>query len=336
MLLRSISFLILSFSVYAQAASFSPAVRDGGSRFLARSLGSACYSMDSLQRGLPCNPAMVAKISDSHVDGDFFLGSNMDYVRDAEALLNNQSEENINRLFSRREKVDGEVSIEASFQSPTWGLSIEPYRLVYVNQFQNPAMPMVDMVISEERNIKAQVASYVSENLYAGLQLRYSHVRFLGGYFSLSDALTEPDKVFQARTQNFVFFEPGFLYAWEDQLWKPQVSAVLTQVGYSSDKSDEYPIRPQGLLGASIKPLVPLGTLELGMQFQIHSETENAKEAFRGALTYQVGILQAVLAASLKEHSVGFLMSFQNFSSGLTYWSDDYNKTVFLQLGVRL
>jgi hypothetical protein len=44
----------------AQAAALPSFMRDGNSRFLARSLGSACYTMDSVQRTLPCNPAAIA------------------------------------------------------------------------------------------------------------------------------------------------------------------------------------------------------------------------------------------------------------------------------------
>lgn len=339
MLLRIVSLITLTFaSLAAHAATYSPAIRDGGSRFLARSLGSACYSMDSLRRGLPCNPAYVAKEKSPRFDTDLLLGSNMEYLREAESLLNGNSDEAaVAKMFSRREAVDGEISIEASFQRPTWGISVEPYRLVYVYQFENSSLPMVDMIASEEQSIKAQLASFTAGNFYAGLQLRYTHVKYVGNYFSVVEAVAgDNDELFEIHNQDILYVEPGLLYAWEDALWEPQISAMLSQWGVSDKKTEQYPIRPQGLLGASVKPALPLGLLEVGVQFQIHNETENFQDAVRGAVTYQLGVLQGVLSASQYDQAAAFLATYKSFSTGLSYWSERTNKSVFVQFGVSL
>lgn len=339
MLLRQVLFSItLALGVGAQAATYSAAVRDGGSRFLVRSLGSSCYSMDSLRRGLPCNPAYVAKEKKPRFDTDFLLGSNLEYLREAEALLNGASDEAaVAKMFSRREAVDGEISIEASFQRPTWGISVEPYRLVYVYQFENSSLPLVDLIASEEQSLKGQIASYTAGNFYAGLQLRYTHVRFVGNTFSVAElAAGDRDHLFEIHNQNILYFEPGLLYAWEDTPWEPQLSAMLSQWGVSDKKTEQYPIRPQGLLGASVKPVVPLGLLEVGFQIQAHSETENIQDAIRGALTYQLGVLQTVLSASQYDQAAAFLVTYQSFTTGLSYWGERHNQSVFLQFGVSL
>lgn len=339
MLLRAfLSISLFMMALSAGAATYSPALRDGGSRFLVRSLGSVCYSMDSFRRGLPCNPAFVAKEKAPRFDADLMLGSNMEYLREAEELLDGKSDEQaVAKLFSRREMVDGEISVEASFQRPTWGISVEPYRLVYVYQFENAALPMVDMIASEEQSIKAQLASFTSGNFYAGLQLRYTHIKYIGNSFSVAEAMAgDNEKLFEIHNQDILYVEPGLLYAWEDTVWEPQISAMLSQWGVSSKKSEQYPIRPQGLLGASVKPAVPLGLLEVGVQFQIHNETENFQDAVRAAITYQLGLLQAVLSGSQYDQSAGFLATYKNFSTGLSYWSEKQNKSVFIQFGVSL
>nr|BFD60298.1 hypothetical protein CKG001_24050 [Bdellovibrio sp. CKG001] len=338
MLLRLLVLFAAMSALTAQGATYSPVLRDGGSRFLVRSLGSVCYSMDSFRRGLPCNPAFVAKDKAPRFDVDLMLGSNMEYLREAEELLNGKSDEQgVAKIFSRREMVDGEISIEASFQRPTWGVSIEPYRLVYVYQFENAALPMVELIASEEQSLKAQLASFTSGNFYAGLQLRYTHIKYIGNSFSIAEAMAgDNEKLFEIHNQDILYVEPGILYAWEDAVWEPQISAMLSQWGVSSKKSEQYPIRPQGLLGASLKPTVPMGLLEVGMQVQIHNETKNFQDAVRAAITYQLGLLQAVVSGSQYDQSAGFLATYKSFSTGLSYWSERQNKSVFVQFGVSL
>lgn len=322
----------------AQGSSLPSALRGGASRFISRALGSACYTMDSVERGLPCNPASVAKDRESRFDADLLMGSHMKYIQEAQDILGgNDSPEAVSKFFSHRDTVEGEASFEASFQTSTWGLGVEPYRFIAVTRMQNPALPMVDVIIAQEQSVRTQLASYVGENFYAGVQARYTHVKFIGEYFALTEAFAgDKDELFVKRTQDLVYLEPGFLFAWEEQPWKPQISAVLANWGYSSEKTDEYPIQPEGLLGASIKPFVPLGLLELGIQFQINSETQNARDAFRAAMAYKLGILQLIASASDYDRSAGFTVTFRSFSSGLSYWDQDDSRGVFISFLVTL
>ncbi len=330
--------MILCFSLWVQAIELPSFMRDGSTRFLSRSLGSACYSMDSVERGLPCNPAFVAKARDPRFDGDLFLGSNVDYLKEAERLLNGQATEaDVAKIASRRDYSQAEASIEASFQASNWGASIEPYRIILYSHIENPSLPTVDFIAAEQQSVKFQLASYVSNNFYAGLQMRYSHVRFIGEYFAVSEALAENSQdLFSAKTQELIFLEPGFLYAWEEAIWQPQISVMLAQWGVSSRKTEQFPIKPEGLLGASIKPMIPLGLLEVGLQFAMNSETESIRDALRAAISYKLGILQAVVSASEYDHSAGFLVGFKNFTSGLSYWSENHERGVFIQFGVTL
>ena len=84
-------FLVLAGVSLVQAAPLPSFMRDGNSRFLARSLGSACYTMDSVQRTLPCNPAAIAKERAPRFDADLFMVSNIDYLQDAENILDGTS-----------------------------------------------------------------------------------------------------------------------------------------------------------------------------------------------------------------------------------------------------
>lgn len=322
----------------ALAETWPAALREGSTHFLARSLGVSCYTMDSVLRGLPCNPAMIAKERRPRFDMDILLGGNIEYIKEAEDILRgHDSEAAVVEFFSSREAIEGEFSLEASFQAPTWGLSLEPYRIVAVSRFENPALPMVDFVIAEERSVKGQWASYVGKDFYAGIQVRYTQVHFIGDYFALSEAFAgNREDLFDEQTEELFFLEPGILFSWEDLAWQPQISAMLAQWGKSRHKKEPFLLQPAGHLGVSVKPFVPLGLLEVGIQFQVDSETENAREAFRGGLAYQLGILQAVLSASDENHAAGFLVVYKNYTSGLSYWNEKQSRGVFIQLGVTL
>lgn len=338
MLLKFIFFYALLLSATAQSQTVPIALREGNGRFLARSLGSVCYSMESVMQGLPCNPAAVAKDKKPRFESDLFLGSNLEYINQAQEILNNSNNEaTVSDFFSRRESVTGELSLEVSLQAPTWGIAIEPYRLIAVTRFENPSLPMIDLVIAEEQNIKGQIASYVVENFYAGLQARYSHVRYIGQYFALSEAFASgKEQLFAVDHQDLLYLEPGFLYAWEDLNWQPQISGMLAQWGITNEKTDEYPIQPEGLLGASIKPIIPLGSLELGLQFRLNSETETFRDTYRFACAYQLWIYQTVFAISEHDYSIGVLSRFKAFSSGVSYWNQPEGQSVFLNLAVTL
>ena len=322
----------------AQAGALPSALRGGSSRFISRALGSSCYTMDSVERGLPCNPASVAKERKNRFDADLLMGSHLKYIQEAQDILaGNDSPEAVSKFFAHRDAIEGEASFEASFQTSTWGFGVEPYRFIAVTRMQNPALPMVDVTIAQEQSVRAQVATYAGENFYAGLQARYTHVKFIGQYFALSEAFAgDKDELFVSQTQDLIYLEPGFMFAWEEQPWKPQVSAVLANWGYSSEKTEEYPIQPEGLLGASIKPFVPLGLLELGIQFQINSQTQNARDALRGSIAYKLGILQLIASASDYDRSAGFTVTFRSFSSGLSYWDQDNSRGVFISFLVTL
>ena len=334
----SIIAVLLSASVVAPASELPSSLRGGSSRFISSALGSSCYTMDSVERGLPCNPASVAKERKSRFDADLLMGSHLKYIQEAQDILGgNDSPEAVSKFFSHRDSMQGEASFEASFQTSTWGLGIEPYRFIAVTRMENPALPMVDVTIAQEQSVRAQVATYAGENFYAGVQARYTHVKFIGQYFALTEALTgDRNELFQTRTQDLIYLEPGFLFSWEEQPWKPQISAVLANWGYSSEKTDEYPIQPEGLLGASIKPFVPLGLLELGVQFQINAQTQNARDALRASIAYKLGILHLIASASDYDRSAGFTVSFRSFSSGLSYWDQDDSRGVFISFLVTL
>jgi hypothetical protein len=337
MLLRALA-VLLSLSSVAQAGPLPAYLRDGGTRFLFRTFGTTCYSMDSIERGLPCNPAFIAKNDKKRFDSDLFLGTNMDYLSDVDDLVNgNATPEQVNKIFSRRDASQAEASLEASYQARTWGLSAEPYRLVFYTDIHNSSLPAMNFIAAEEKSLKLQFSSYVSRNFFAGVQLRYTHVKFVGNYIMLTEAVAgDSEEIFRARTQDLFYIEPGFVYAWDDQDWKPQISAMLSQWGFADEKSEQYPVKPQGLLGASVKPPVGMGVLEVGAQAAVNSDTEHWQEAFRAAIAYKIGILQLALSGGQHDHSAGFLLSYKNLTSGLSYWGQDEDSGVYISFGVTL
>jgi hypothetical protein len=334
--------LLALFSLLISSEAFAGALptflRDGSTRFLSRTMGNACYTMDSVQEGLPCNPAFIAKDDKPHFDGDLIIGSNVDYLHDLENLLNGDSNETtVAKVFDKRDASQAEASVEVAYLRSTWGFSFEPYRLVYYSTVQNPSLPVVDFILAQQQSAKFQLSTYSSKNFYAGIQMRYTHLHFIGNNFSLSEAFAGDSKdLFQPQDQDMLFIEPGVVYALEDTPFQPQFSAMLTEWGVTSHKSEQFPIEPTGMLGASIKPPVPLGVLEVGLQLATNIETESWEQALRGAISYRMGILQAVISASEIDQGAGFIITYKEFVSGLSYWRQPQVSGVFIQFGVTL
>lgn len=329
---------IFSKSPVSRAGTLPATLQDGSSHFLSRSLGDVCFSIDSLHRGLPCNPASIAKERTAHWDLDMVVGSNTAFLQEADSVLQGAASPwEQSEFLSYRETVEGEFSVAASFQTSTWGVAVEPYRLVAVSRIEEPEGSWVDFVIAQQQSAQVQWGSYVGNNFYTGIQFRYTRLRSLGEEFNFDSAnLVSTPEVWEVKNQEIFFIEPGFLYAWEETPWQPQISLSLSDWGVRSSKNEHVQIHPKVLLGSSLKPLLPWGTLEVGAQLSLRGEGSDLVEALRGGASFQYGILQMVASLSQTNHAWGFLVTYKSFSTGLSYWHEQDSEGVFAQVGASL
>ena len=338
--------LLLAFQV--QAIEVPRSIPLGTSDFTHRSLGTTCFAMDAVVDGLPCNPAFAAKERKAQFQTHIFFGNNVSYVHDVNDIMNNQvNENNIEHLFNQTRSSEMEANVEAGFLTEKFGLSFSPYRLSYYSLIRNSALPVITLYAGEEQMIRGQLASFVKDDFYLGLQVRGVQRRFILSEFTLTDALVEnsQEDIFRVREQKAIYFEPGLLWAPEDRKWDPQVSIVISQLGAVDKKYTELPASPQGHLGASVKPPVTLGELELGTTLTAQSRFEKWPELIRLGVSYKLGATQYVASGTDNQYSLAFLLHYKGVRGGLTYdfrkfqnllGEADEVRTVYTQIGFEI
>jgi len=342
--MRIFVLMLLFWSFQARAFEVPRAIALGSSDFTSRTLSSACFGMDALIEGLPCNPAFTAKERRSQFQTQFFFGNNVSYVREVTRLLDGSGNpDTVEKLFSQKSSAEAEANVQASYLSENWGLQFSPYRLYYYALIRNTALPVVTLYTGQEQILAAQVASFAQENWYWGAQLRAVDRRFILSEFSLTDALASGgNQYFETKNQRALYLEPGLLYEFINKPWKPQIGLTIKNAGFVDKKYEELSTSPDWHLAGSVRPPVGLGELELGLDLRFNSYVEEFRDVPHLGFSYKLGAMQGLASYSDREYSLGFLLHFEDWNGGLTYWRKKYEnllgeqdqlQTVYLELG---
>ncbi len=340
-------FLVL-LGMPARAFEVPRSIALGNSDFTSRTLSYACFGMDALIEGLPCNPAVTAKERRSHFQTQFFFGNNVSYVHEVTKLLDGTGDPaTVEKLFSQKASAEAEANVQASYLHETWGVQFAPYRLYYYALIRNSALPVVTLYAGQEQTLSAQVASFAGENgkdnWFWGLQLRGVDRRFILSEFTLTDALASGgSQYFETKNQRALYLEPGLLYEFADKSWRPQLGLAIKNSGFVDKKFDELPASPDWNFAGSVRPPVAYGELELGLNLRVNSYTEEFKDLPHVGLSYKLGAMQGLASYSDREYSLGFVLHYDDWNGGLTYWRKKYEnllgdqdqlQTVYLELG---
>ena len=173
----------------------------------------------------------------------------------------------------------------------------------------------------QEQTLSGQIASFAQDHLYWGLQLRAVDRKFLLSEFTLTDALASGgSRYFEPKTQRALYIEPGVLYAFEDEAWKPQVGLTIKNAGLVDKKYDELSTQPDWHLAGSVRPPVGLGILELGLDLYFNSYVQDSRDIPHLGFSYKLGATQALASYADQQYSLGFLLHFEGWNGGLTYW----------------
>ena len=313
----------------------------GASHYVVRSLGIACFSMTSVQHGLPCNPAAIALDQKAKFDSSIFIGSDLTLVDMVHGAMDNGEEyELYKKAATTKDILQAEASLSTTLMGPTRGLSVDPYRIVYYSKVDNPTLPFIEVVAAEQRSVNFQLASFVTQNWSFGTQFRYSHIKVIEHYFAATEAIAEQSEdeapPWASTELDQISVEPGFLYQWLDKQWEPQVTAAVTNFGYSTPKSEAFPLRPRLLVGGSVKPWMPLGRLEAGLQLQGHSQLDRWQDVYRIAFAYTLGGGTLTYSYAELDQSTALLFDLGNLNLGFAYKDEHVAQSVFLQGGYRM
>ncbi len=313
--------ILLLFAAKASALSVPRALSSGRSGMAVNTLGGSCYTLDAGVDVLPCNPAYLAKERERAFKIQLYGGNNISYLNEAtEVAQGKASEKTVQKLFSERKSSELEATASLGYVTETFGFSYEPYRVSYYSQFQNSALPEITAFATLEDSAKFQFASYVANDLYLGLQVRYLHRQVVASRFFLTDILAENrNDYLQPHQQKFVFFEPGVLYSLEDHSWRPEVSLALTNWGLRDGSASFSDPVPEYHLGFGVAPDFGWGRWGWALDTAWHREVEDALEMFTLGSYFEMGILK--LYGSLNKNAAGggFTVLFDHFNLGLSY-----------------
>lgn len=341
----------------ANALEVPRSISLGSSDFSSRSLSSACFGMDEMTNGLPCNPAFTAKERETHFQTEFFFGNNVSYLKEVSNLLDGSGDsETVRRLFNQKSSSELEARIEASYLHETWGVAYSPYRVFYYSLIRNSSLPVVTLYAGQEQILTGQLASFANNDFFWGLQLRAVDRKFILSEFTLTDALASGgSRYFETKSQRALYIEPGFLYSFESEPWKPQVGLTVKNAGLVDHKYEELSANPDWHVAGSVKPPVGLGIVEVGLDLLFTSTPSSTSTATstsgserdprdipRLGVSYQLGALKALGSYGNNEYSAGFLLNYSIWNGGLTYWrkkfqnlvgEQDQLQTIYLEFG---
>lgn len=349
-ILLTVMFTIITSLIASIAKAEGPIPREltlGKSDSNFKLLGGVCYTMDAGEEALPCNPAFIARETDSDFRAKFMIGNNVSYLQDVSDLLSGRGDEQtVDRLFSQSRPSEMEAQVEGGYRQPLFGISFSPYRLLYFSVFRNRALPVVTLLAAREQTLRLQFGSYLENDWSWGLQVRGVRREFIGQTFSMADAIVEGgDEVFRRSTQNAFYLEPGLLKEWPGLSWAPQLTFALMELGTVDPKSDVFPASPAFQLGAAVHPPISLGKWEIGVNANVHSEAEEVADVFRLGSSYEVGMTRFAGSAGRSDHALGFQVKFIGFYGGVTYTSrwienwfgvNEWVRTVFIEFGLSL
>ncbi len=293
----------------------------GRSDFKSHVLGDNCYSMDLLG-SLPCNPAFLARDPKKNWNAHVFFGNNVQYYKDAKDVLDNRGDTaTFQRLFNQTRSSDLEADLELGLRQDHYAFSLSPSKIAYYTLIRDRVLPYISLYASQEQVLRFQEAWKLSNNFCFGIQARGVSRKLILSDFFLTDLVAEggSDRLLNIRYQNIFYLEPGIVWEIPEINMKPQVSLVITQLGLADKKIDNLPVSPEAELGASIRPEVSNGVLELGTHLSLHSQSQRWTDLFSAAAIYSLGVAQFAISVRENQADLGFSLQLGKFQSGLLY-----------------
>jgi len=328
--MRFLGVVIFLFSLQGWAFEVPYSIALGNSDFTSRTLSYACFGMTAVIEGLPCNPAFTAKERKGQFQAQLFLGHNVSYVREVKKLLDGDGDPaTVEKLFSQKSSAEAEGKLQASYLHETWGVQFSPYRFYYYALIRNSSLPVVTLYTGQEQMLTAQIASFAGESGHDhwswGLQLRGVDRRFILSEFTLTDALASGgSRYFETKNQRALYLEPGLLYEFTENNWKPQVGLTIKNAGLVDTKYEQLSTSPDWNLAGSVRPPVGSGELELGLDLRFNNYVEEFKDLPHWGFSYKLGAIQGLASYADREYSLGFLWHLESWHSGLTFWRKKY------------
>jgi hypothetical protein len=313
--------ILIFFSSTALAIDLPRRLTSGRSDFKSHALGDNCYSMDIFS-ALPCNPAFLARDQKEYWYGHLFFGNNVQYYNDAKEVLDNRADTaTFQRLFSQTRSAELEADIDVGKRNNHFAFSLSPTRINYYSLIRDRVLPYISLYAAQEQILRLQYAWELPNDFYFGVQARGLSRKFILSEFFLTEAVAEGggDRVLNNRYQNIFYLEPGLLWSAPQTALQPQIAFSITQAGLADKKYDDLSSEIEAEMGASIKPELATGILEVGTHVSLHSQTKRWTDLLSAAATYTIGSSQYVGSISENQADLGLFLQVSKFQTGVVY-----------------
>lgn len=285
-------------------------------------LGNLCYTFDSPYLGRPCHPARLADLSESKGGATLEWGLGTERKTTAEKILDSKIDpELIADVFRDTDPVLYSGGVEFYYHRSFWSFSFSPYKVWYYSHSRNPAYPLIDLHVLEEKDLQFQLGSAVGAQIVVGTNVKLISRKFIHQSISLYDLLVEED-ILKTTEQKVLLIEPGIIWNPEtNSQLKPELNLLVTNFGFQDKKYDGFSIDPTVHAGASLG----INRDNLNFKLGVQVDSQNPREIHPNTDLWRAGTiigndwLDFTYSANKTEQSFGLLNKSKYFYSGLIY-----------------
>lgn len=317
-------FFCFYFTLQAQASfsEFPSSMSFDYFGFKQMALGNLCYTLDGPELGRPCSPARLADQNNDKFGANLEWGLGTERKTTAEKILNSEIDPAlIAEVFRDTDPVLYSGGAEFYYQRSFWSLSFSPYKIWYYSHSRNPAYPLIDLHILEEKDLQFQLGSAITRQLIVGTNIKLISRKFIHQSISFYDLLVDED-ILKTSEQNVLLVEPSLIWnPVTDSDFKPELSLLVSNFGLQNKKYEGFSIDPTLHAGSSVGISKGLINFKIGFQ----ADSQNPREAHPNNELWRAGTiigndwLDFTYSANKTEQSFGLLSKAKYFYSGLIY-----------------
>lgn len=343
--MRLIVFFLLLAATLQVSARTARTSETTHSTLIMKGLGHACLTLPVLPDGLPCNPAMTAARADKKFRIQGLISDGYQQVKNLERIVDGEvSQETVDNFFTEEKHAQLEASWDLMYLSPDYNIQFTPRALRGFSDVRNEANPDINVYVTDERSLRLQSAFQYDQDLHIGIQIRAVHRKSIKENFRLFQLATESGQnLLDPYEQGILFLEPGAAWLMEGA-WKPKLSMMVRDWGYSSTRSHSVPIKPNFSAGFGLTPPSDEGEMNLGVEYGTGGEGLSSFEGLRLSALYRVNELYYSAGIDPEGSSVGAHYEGHHVNGGLVFATtrtlnsnrDLNHQTLYFQLGLQL
>ncbi|MEZ0390790.1 MAG: hypothetical protein ACAH59_01145 [Pseudobdellovibrionaceae bacterium] len=303
----------------------------------------ACLGLTEIPDDLLCQPAFLRKEKKTRFAANGLISNGYQSLAKARRILANDLDaEFMDKLFNEDRIIEVETNPSMFFTSSYLAGKYLLYGLQYYSTQRNQANPELEIFASESRQWIVQGSVDYQRWLFFGLQFRNQQDKIVRKRFRLVDLGTDSGKdLLKPQEYSRLFLEPGVGVVLGDFKFSVLGSGLIV----SGDTEGDFPDRPEAQAGAAYEFSLPVGSLELALDYKSLSyEEESTSDKFHTGARFKYGALNLLTGVDSFGFSGGMLFTVEKIYSGILYstsrvpWrdSEEYAQTAYIELGWQL